>query len=392
MKNTLVRDIVILGSTGSIGRQALEIVDRHPHRFRVVGLTAHSNDQLLIEQVKRYRPQMAGLTGKTITPPGETSFCQWYFGAEALDVASSQLSCDDVLVSVVGMVGLGSVLGARKTGKRVLLANKEALVTGGQLVMDLCPQDAQAPALLPVDSEHSAIYQCLMAAKGNPFDHITLTASGGPFRNWPRERMEKATLDEALSHPTWKMGQKITIDSASMFNKALEIIEARWLFEAQPHQIKVLIHPQSIVHSMVTFKDGAVLAQMGMPDMRVPIAFAMAYPERIETNTQPMALETLASLQFEKPDMARFPALKLAYEALKAGGAACCVLNGANEEAVNGYLHHTIRFGQIAQVVAETLSAIGPLPAGSLEEVLEADRRAREVSARIMKQFSREGI
>ena len=389
--NQTTRDIVILGSTGSIGRQALEIVDRHPERFRVVGLTANSNDQLLIQQVKKYRPLMAGLAGKAIVPPPETAFCQWHFGTEALDIASAQVLCHDVLVAVVGMVGLGSVLGARRTNKRVLLANKEALVAGGQLVMDCCSTDPENPTLLPVDSEHSAVYQCLMASRGNAFDRIILTASGGPFRGWPKARMDKARVEEALRHPTWRMGEKITIDSASLFNKALEIIEAKWLFGARPEQIEVLIHPQSIVHSMVGFKDGAFLAQLGMPDMRVPIAFAMAYPDRIETGSAVMSPDLLAGLQFEKPDAACFPALKLAYQALQAGGAACCILNAANEAAVSGYLHHAIFFGQIAQVVEETMSILGTLPAGSVREVMEADRRAREVSARIIQQLSREG-
>lgn len=389
MKNQ-TRDIVILGSTGSIGKQALKIVDMHPDRFRVVGLTAHSNVELLTEQVNKYRPLMAGLSGSTIRVPTDTAFCDWYFGDDALHIASQQVPCDDVLVSVVGMIGLGSVLNARRTGKRVLLANKEALVAGGKLVMDACPEDADDPTLIPVDSEHSAIYQCLLSSRGNPYERIILTASGGPFRTWTKKRMDMATLQEALSHPTWKMGEKITIDSATMFNKALEIIEAKWLFDAKPDQIDVLVHPQSIIHSMVQFRDGAVMAQMGMPDMKVPIAFAMAYPERIDTNTTPMALDKTGGLHFEKPDQVRFPALRLAYEALEAGGAACCVLNAANETAVNGYLHHSIRFGQIAEVVEETLARIGTLPADSLEAVLEADRQAREVCAQLINQLSRE--
>lgn len=387
-----MRDIVILGSTGSIGRQALDIVDRHPGRFRVLGLTAHSNDQLFIEQVRKYRPLMAGLTGKNITPPSDTGFCQWHFGSSALEVAASQVPCDDVLVSVVGMIGLSSVLGARKTGKRVLLANKEALVAGGQLVKDLCPEDSENPTLLPVDSEHSAIFQCLMGAKGNTFRRLILTASGGPFRTWQKGRIANASPKDALSHPTWRMGVKITIDSASMFNKALEIIEAKWLFGASPGQIQVVVHPESIVHSMVEFEDGAVLALMGLPDMRVPIAFAMAYPERVATGVKPMAPEDYFNLRFEQPDHERFPALRLAYEALEAGGAACCVLNAANETAVNGYLHHAIRFGQIAQVVEETLASLGPLSADTLEAVLDADQLAREKSREIINQISREDI
>ena len=386
---TAVRDIVILGSTGSIGRQALDVVDRHPDRFRVCGLTAHSNDALFIEQVRKYRPLFAGLTGKSISPPGDLRFCQWHFGPEALEMAAGQVPCDDVLVAVVGMIGLKSVLAARKAGRRVLLANKEALVAGGQLVKDLCPDDAKNPVLIPVDSEHSAIYQCLFGALGNPFSRLILTASGGPFRTWPKERIFSATLEEALSHPTWRMGEKITIDSATLFNKALEVIEAKWLFGANAQQIQVLIHPQSIVHSMVEFEDGAILAQMGLPDMRIPIAFAMAYPDRIHTGTRPTQAHDLTALQFEEPDFDRFPALRLAYEALEAGGADCCILNAANEVAVNGYLHHAIRFGQIPQVVEETLAALGPLPANSLEAVLDADRQARKMSGTIIKHISK---
>ncbi len=385
-----VQDIVILGSTGSIGRQALDIVDQHPERFRVVGLTAHSNQALLTEQVRKYRPLMAGLTGGAFSPPQDLGFCQWHFGPEALEVASGQVPCDDVLVSVVGMIGLGSVLNAKRTGKRVLLANKEALVAGGKLVRDLCPEDMDNPSLIPVDSEHSAIYQCLLGARGNPCQRIILTASGGPFRTWTQERIYRATLAEALSHPTWQMGEKITIDSASMFNKALEIIEAKWLFDVRPEQIEVLVHPESIVHSLVEYQDGAVMAQMGNPDMRVPIAFSMSYPERITTSTPPLRLEAMSRLHFEQPDHKRFPALRLAYEALHAGGAACCILNAANEAAVNGYLQHAICFGQIAEVVEDTLSDMGTMPADTLEDVLEADRKAREVSAQIILKRSKE--
>ena len=378
------RRIAILGSTGSIGRQALDIVSRHPDLFQVVALSAHSQAETLFEQVRRFRPRIAALTSGEQPLPEDVQGCQWYFGAESLAQVAGQADCDDVLVSVVGMVGLSGVLAARKAGRRVLLANKEALVAGGQLVMDLCPPGYMDPALIPVDSEHSAIYQCLMAAAENPYERIILTASGGPFREYTMAQMRKVKPQDALKHPNWNMGAKITVDSASMFNKALEIIEARWLFHALPGQIEVLVHPQSIIHSLVAFRDGAVLAQLGLPDMRAPIAFAMAYPERIDSGTAPLRLDRLGTLHFEAPDVARFPALRLAMEALLNGGAACCILNAANEMAVEAFLSERIRFTDIAGIVQDTLGRLGQLPADSLDAVLEADRRARAEASRLI--------
>lgn len=374
---TAKRRIAILGSTGSIGTQALDIVEQHPNRFEVSALSAHSQADMLFEQVRRHRPKMAAITAGEVPIPDDLKFCDWYFGEGALSTIATAAPCDDVLVSVVGMVGLHSVLAARATGKRVLLANKEALVAGGQLVMDACVSNTDDPVLIPVDSEHSAIYQVLLASQGNPYERIILTASGGPFRSWTHARMQSARLADALKHPNWDMGQKITIDSATMFNKALEMIEAKWLFDAAPDQIEVLVHPQSIIHSMIGFQDGAVLAQLGVPDMRAPIAFAMAFPDRITNGTTPLRLEQLAGLSFEAPDLSRFPAIQLAYDCLRAGGAACCVLNAANEVAVDAFAKGIIGFMDIAKVVEQVLQGIGHLGADTLDEVLHADEQAR---------------
>ena len=382
-----MRTVNILGSTGSIGTQALRIAALHPQRFKINALTAHRQADALFEQVRAFRPQMAGLTGMAaneVVIPDDLAFCEWRFGQDALLCAARDVPCDDVLVSVVGMVGLPAVLAARGAGRRVLLANKEALVAGGELVMAVCADDENGPALIPVDSEHSAIYQCLRAANGNPYDKILLTASGGAFRDYTLAQLKDATLAQALTHPNWSMGAKITVDSASMFNKALEVIEARWLFDAAPEQIEVVIHPQSIVHSMVQFRDGAVLAQLGAPDMRVPIAYAMAYPERIETAAPRVDFAALGQCTFSDVDPVRFPAIGMAYQALRAGGAACCVLNAANEEANAAFRAGKLGFMQIGDVVAETLQRIGGLPAHTIEMVYQADAAARREARKIM--------
>ena len=373
-----MKKIAILGSTGSIGTQALDLCRRHPDRYRVTALTARGSREKLFAQVREFRPEMAGLT-EGIDPaeiPEDLKFCRWMSGREALKAAAAEVEADQVLVSIVGIAGLQSVLDALQAGRQVLLANKEALVTGGHLVTDLAAKAGKP--LLPVDSEHSAIFQCLQGADGNQPEKILLTASGGPFRNWDQERIRRATPAEALRHPNWNMGAKITVDSASMFNKGLEIMEARWLFDLPEDRIEVVVHPESIVHSAVVFRDGAVLAQLGLPDMRVPIGYAMAYPERLETGVEPPDLFALGSLTFEKPDERKFPALRLAREALRAGGAACTVFNGANEEAVAAFLREEIPFGEIARRVENAMDKLNGLPADNLEEILDADRRARE--------------
>ncbi len=376
-----MRGIAILGSTGSIGRQAIEVIALHPDRFSVTALTAHRNAALLFEQVRRLRPRLAALTGEEKPEiPADLSFCEFRFGPRALEEAATQAEGEDVLAAVVGVAGLKAVMAARRAGKRVLLANKETLVAGGEMVMRVCPPGT----LLPVDSEHSAIFQCLQGAGPNRYEKILLTASGGPFRTWDRERIRTATLQQALGHPTWSMGAKITVDSASMFNKALEIIEAKWLFSARPEQIQVVVHPQSIVHSAVQFQDGAVIAQLGAPDMKVPILYAMSYPERLETGAKELDLFSVGQLTFEKPDTEKFPAVQMAYDALRAGGAAACVLNAANEEACFAFLRQEIAFGRIPEIVHEALQRHGGLPARDLQDIDRADALARETARALL--------
>ncbi len=379
-----MQTISILGSTGSIGTQALQLVALHPDRFRVAAMTAHSNKELFFEQVRLFRPEMAGLTMPIPLEdiPADLRFCRWVMGKDALRIAAAEVPADMVLVSVVGIAGLQSVMDALRAERQVLLANKEALVTGGHLVMDAAKKAGKP--LLPVDSEHSAIFQCLQGAAGNTPTKILLTASGGPFRTWEKERIYRATRQEALNHPNWAMGAKITIDSASMFNKALEIIEARWLFDMAPEKIEVVVHPQSIVHSAVEFADGAVIAQLGVPDMRVPIQYAMSYPERLTTGSKPLDLFALSQLTFERGDEVRFPALRIVKECLNAGGAACTILNGANEAAVAAFLKDEIPFGGITRLVEGALEKLGPMPANNLEDIFHADSEARRVVAELL--------
>ena len=371
--------ISILGSTGSIGTQALSLVRLHPDRYQVKALTAHRNSRLLFEQVREFRPALAGLTEPIPTEeiPEDLRFCRWVMGREALHAAAAEEPAEQVLVSVVGIAGLQSVMDALGAGRQVLLANTEALVTGGHLVMAAAEKSGKP--ILPVDSEHSAIFQCLQGAGGNKPVKLLLTASGGPFRTWTKDQIACATREQALNHPNWSMGAKITIDSASMFNKALEIMEARWLFDMPPERIQVVVHPQSIVHSAIEFADGAVIAQLGVPDMRVPIQYAMAYPERLPTGGRPLDLFALGQLTFERGDAERFPALRLAGECLNAGGAACTVLNGANEAAVAAFLAGEIPFGAINTLVSGAIDRLAGLPANDLTDIFEADRQARRV-------------
>ena len=377
-----MKEIAIIGSTGSIGTQAVAVAGLHKDRFRVGALCAFQNAERLFEQVRLLRPRMAGLVVTPKEIPRDVQFCEWVFGEGCLRVAATLPEADSVLVSVVGFAGLPSVLDALSAGKDVLLANKEALVAGGALVMDAVKKSGRK--LLPVDSEHSAIFQCLEAANGNRPKRVILTASGGPFRNASAEDMERATVSQALSHPNWLMGRKITVDSASMMNKALEVIEARWLFDLLPDQIDVLIHPQSIVHSMVEFEDGAILSQMGVPDMRVPILYALTYPERLRTGTVPLQLKKMGALTFEEVDRRKFPGLSLAWQALHVGGTACAALNAANEVAVHAFLAERIPFGRIWRVSAEVLERIPNGSASSLQAVQEADLEARRMAERLI--------
>ena len=376
--------IAILGSTGSIGTQALDVIARHPDRYRAVALAARSSAQLLAEQVRRFHPAAAVLT----CPPdgfAGTNECQWAFGQEALLDICQREDVDAVLVAVVGIAGLPAVLRCIECGKKVLLANKEALVTGGELVMRAAKE--KGVPILPVDSEHSAIFQCIQGRPNAQPVRIVLTASGGPFRTWSLEQVQQATVEQALRHPNWSMGRKITIDSASMVNKALEIIEARHLFGLEADKIQVVVHPQSIVHSGVAFSDGATLVQMGLPDMRVPIAYAMSYPDRLPDVAPQLDLTETGALTFEKPDFARFPALALAYRVLKEGGTAPVTLNGANEVAVQLVLEKKLPFFRIASVLEAALDRLPAQPVTDVERVYAADREARRVAQEVAGQW-----
>ena len=376
--------IAILGSTGSIGTQALDVIARHPDEYEAVALAARSSAKLLCEQVEQFHPKVAALT----EPPEGfvgSGDCAWMYGEEALLDICARDDVDAVLVAVVGIAGLPAVLKCIECGKKVLLANKEALVTGGELVMRKAKEN-NVP-ILPVDSEHSAIFQCIQGRPNEKPVRIVLTASGGPFRTWSLDEVKNATVEQALKHPNWAMGRKITIDSASMVNKALEIIEARHLFQMEPENIEVVVHPQSIVHSGVEFSDGATLVQMGLPDMRVPIAYAMSYPDRLPDVSPRMDLTKVGTLTFEKPDFERFPALSLAYRVLKEGGTAPVILNGANEIAVQMVLDKKLAFFRIAELLEKTLDAVPVVKEPTVEDIFAADRAAREKALEIMQEW-----
>jgi 1-deoxy-D-xylulose-5-phosphate reductoisomerase len=359
--------VCILGSTGSVGANTLEVMARHPDRFEVVALTAHSRVNELAAQCLVWKPRYAVLTkpGLAQALRGQLKAAglrtEVLEGAGVLPQVAAHPEVDAVMAAIVGAAGLEPCLAAARAGKRLMLANKEALVVGGALFMSAVQEGGAT--LLPIDSEHSAIFQCLpddRSTWGQRIDHIVLTASGGPFRQRDAKTLASVTPDEACAHPNWVMGRKISVDSATMMNKALEVIEARWLFDLAPEQIRVVIHPQSIIHSMVVCRDNSVLAQLGTPDMRVPIAYGLSFPDRIESGASALDFTTLAALQFEAPDLTRYPGLQLAWDTLRAPEGSTAVLNAANEIAVEAFLAGTIRFDQIHSVNAHTLDAITP--------------------------------
>ena len=378
-----MRTLAILGATGSIGRQALDIARRVPDQFNVTLLTAHSRAEALFELVREFRPAVAALTVEPDTLPEDVRFCQWYFGEDAVRRAVLAAKADDVLSAVVGVAGLPAAMAALDVSGRLLLANKESLVTGGALVMGKAA--ALHKPIVPVDSEHSAIFQCLQAQGGNSVSRLILTASGGPFRTWEKGDIERATRAQALGHPTWKMGAKITVDCAGMMNKGFEVIEAHHLFSMPMEKIDVIVHPQSVIHSMIEFEDGAVLAQLGAPDMRVPIGYAMGYPARIPFGGERLDFARIASLTFEAPDMERFPCLRMAIDAQKAGGVMPVALNGANEEAVAAFLDERIPFGGIARTVETVLARTENASVREIGDVYEADRRARFMARDVLR-------
>lgn len=376
--------MAILGSTGSIGTQALEVIEAHRGRFRVVALAAGNNVDLLKQQVRRTKPRVVVTKepGDALRIRSEFGWVEAHHGEEGLLAAALHPEVEIVIVALVGAVGIVPTLASLRAGKRVALANKESLVAAGPLVKEAL--EAGGGALLPVDSEHSAIFQCLQGESRPALRRILLTASGGPFRTASRAEMERATVREALNHPTWKMGGKITIDSATLMNKGLEVIEAHWLFDVAYDNIHVVVHPQSVVHSMVELADGSILAQLGAPDMRIPIQYALCYPERPEAPWKRLRWEEGLSLTFEPPDTGRFPCLRLAYEAGRTGGTAPAVLNAANEVAVAAFLAGRVRLPEIAACVEHVLSEHRPRPADRLETVLEADAWAREEAHRFL--------
>ena len=370
----MTRGVAILGSTGSVGTTALRVLARHADRFRVTALTAHSNASLLREQVDRFHPAYVGIVrdgSERAASPAD-----WRTGPECLIEAAMRTDVDIVLNAVVGAAGLDATLAALGNGKRVALANKETLVMGGLLVAEA--RRRGGGDLIPIDSEHSAILQCIAGRPETEVRRLVLTASGGPFRDWPAARIEAATLEDALRHPTWRMGRKITVDSATLANKALEVIEAHYLFGLPFDRIDVVVHPQSVVHSLVEFVDGSVLAQLGAPSMEVPVLYSLTYPERAADAAVPAFDPVAASpLTFEPVRDDAFPALKLGIDAGRQGGAAPAVFNAANEEAVAQFTTGRIRFGDIARAIGAALDALGGMPAGSRGEVLAADAAAR---------------
>ena len=377
------KGISILGSTGSIGTNTLKVVERFADRFRVVGLAAGRQIDRMLEQIARFRPEVVSVATAADAARVRSEFpeVRAFHGIDGMVEVATHPACDFVMSATVGAVGLVPTLRAIEAGKRVGLANKETLVMAGELMTRAVA--LSETALLPVDSEHNAVHQCLDGRK-HPVRRIWLTASGGPFRLSPPEEMRRATKSEALKHPTWNMGRKITIDSATMMNKGLEIIEAHFLFGVSPDRVRVVVHPQSTIHSMVEFEDGSLIAQLGVTDMRLPIQYALTYPERVDTELSPLDLDSAMSLDFHPPDRERFPAIGLAYQALAMGGTAPATLNAANEVAVEAFLSDRIGFLTIAEVLAETLSRLETREANDLETVLEADRRAREEAERIV--------
>ena len=390
--------VCVLGSTGSIGVNTLDVIARHPGRFEVFALTGASRVDELAAQCLRWKPRFAAMPDAARAAAlRERLACeglrtQVLAGEDALVQLAGHPEVDAVMAAIVGAAGLAPCLAAARTGKRLMLANKEALVVGGAFFMDAVK--AGGATLLPIDSEHSAIFQCLPEDRGawaSRIDHIVLTASGGPFRTRDPKTLRAVTPDQACAHPNWVMGRKISVDSATMMNKALEVIEARWLFDLAPEQIRVVIHPQSIIHSMVVCRDNSVLAQLGTPDMRVPIAYGLSFPQRIESGASRLDFTALAALSFEPADGERYPGLALAWEALRAAPGSTAVLNAANEEAVAAFLAGTIRFDQIHTVNAETVGQVHPEPASalSLPGLLELDARARDRARQLIRSLSR---
>jgi 1-deoxy-D-xylulose-5-phosphate reductoisomerase len=389
-----VKGICILGATGSIGVNTLDVAARHPEKYKIIALSANSQVDRLVEQCEQYQPEYAVMAGEKaaqeleVKLKSKNSSVQVLSGIEGLEKIASLPQVDYVMAAIVGAAGLKPTLAAARAGKRILLANKEALVMSGQIFMDEVKNNNAE--LLPIDSEHNAIFQCMPEDYENGFAEsgitkILLTGSGGPFRTKALNELENVTPNQACAHPNWSMGRKISVDSATMMNKGLEIIEACWLFNTNPDNIQVVVHPQSVIHSMVQYSDGSVLAQLGQPDMRTPIAHALAWPERIESGVEKLDFFSISKLEFEQPDYERFPCLRLAEESIRKGGTAPAILNAANEVAVASFLDNELKFTDIAYVVEQTLSNLTSRPADSLTEILEDDLSARKEAEQLIK-------
>ena len=376
-----MKKISILGSTGSIGTQTLDVVRKNPDKFKVIAISANSSVDLLLEQIIEFKPKYVAVYNEDSAKklkekiPSNINI-EVLSGMEGLEKISSLDEIDVLLTAIVGMIGLVPTLCAIRNGKTIALANKETLVTAGKLVMSEAKK--YNVDILPVDSEHSAIFQCLNGEKNKNIEKIILTASGGPFRGKNKEELLNVTKNEALKHPNWNMGRKISIDSSTLMNKGLEVIEAKWLFDVDYKDIDVVIHPQSIIHSMVQFNDSSIIAQMGCPDMRLPIQYALTYPDRMLNDFERMDFTKFSKLTFEKPDLDTFPCLKLAFDCLKMGGTYCTVLNASNEVLVNEFLEDKIGFYDIPYYIEKTLQAHNSIENPTLEEILEVDRWARE--------------
>lgn len=386
-----MKRIAILGSTGSIGKQTIDVVRQHPDRFSVELVSARSSADLLIEQALEMKAHRAVICDESLYGKVRDALAgsgtEVYGGMDALCELVTAPEVDVVVASMVGFSGLRPTLSAIEAGKAIALANKETLVAAGSIVMGAA--ERKGVAVYPVDSEHSAIFQCLQAAGPNRLEKIHLTASGGPFRTWPREEIARATKDAALKHPNWNMGAKITIDSATMVNKGFEVIEAKWLFDMEPDRINVVVHPESVVHSMVEFEDGAVIAQLGCPDMRQPIQFALSFPDRLTLNNKKLDFATLGSLSFEAPDMERFPGLRLAYEAIGHGGNVPCAMNAADEVAVAAFLRGEIGFYDIPSIISDCIAGVNFVADPSLDDIFDTDAEAKARASELVRKHSR---
>jgi 1-deoxy-D-xylulose-5-phosphate reductoisomerase len=380
------RTLAILGSTGSIGTQALEVVSQHSDLFEVYALTANNNVDLLIDQARKYMPEVVVIANEQKYPELKEALedlpIKVWAGSEAISQVVQSEPIDMVLTAMVGYSGLKPTIAAIRAGKAIALANKETLVVAGELITSLAAE--HKTAILPVDSEHSAIFQCLVGEWDNRVEKILLTASGGPFRTKTMEELSSVTKAQALKHPNWNMGAKITIDSASMMNKGFEMIEAKWLFGVTPEQIQIVVHPQSVIHSMVQFEDGAVIAQLGIPDMKLPISYAFSYPKRLTSKAPRLDFMQYSALTFEEPDMKRFRNLAFAFEAVRQGGNMPCILNAANEVVVAAFLRDEIGFLQMSDVIEKTMGKVSFVATPTYEDYVATDAEARRVASQMI--------